>query len=72
MIRQASVTREVTKPIAAILLTRRVTGYSATAVPIPDRAVITSSQLPHRTGAVLLWPPMKRSGSSTMGPNSFS
>ena len=34
--RAASTTREVTKPIAALLLTRRVAGYSATAVAIPD------------------------------------
>ena len=32
---RASTTRSVTKPMAAVRLTRRVTGYSATAVPMP-------------------------------------
>ena len=65
-------TREVTKPIAAVLLTRRVIGYSATAVPMPASAVMTSNQLPQSTGVLLPWPVMKPSGSSTRFANSFS
>ena len=49
-ISMASTTREVTNPMAAVALTRRVTGYSATAVATQATAVTISSQMPHRTG----------------------
>ena len=54
----ASTTREETKPIAAVRLTRRVTGYSTTAVATPDAAVTTSSTDAHWTAALLPGLPM--------------
>ena len=51
--RAASTTREVTKPIAAVRLTRRVTGYRTTAVADPGGGGEDLETEPHSTAAVL-------------------
>ncbi len=68
----ASTTRDVTKPIAAVWLTRFVTGYRATAVPTQAAAVTSSSQAPHRRDALLPTPLMYRSGWLMTSANSVS
>ena len=68
----ASTTREVTKPIAAVRLTRLVTGYSTTAVATPEAAVRNSSTEPHCTAALLPGLLMYPVGSAMTSANSFS
>ncbi len=48
-----SMTREVTKPSAKPSFWRLTTGYSATAVPIPARATMSSRTVPTSTPVTL-------------------
>jgi len=56
--RQASRTRAVTNPRAAVWLTRLATGYSTTAVPMPAIPTTTSERPPHSTPVSLPAPRM--------------
>ena len=55
----ASRVREAKNPIAEVRLKRRVTGYSATAVPMPAIAQTKSSNPPQRTPVALPCPSTK-------------